>query len=162
MNTTQKQKKKRRTEQMKICDKCGAENTPRARSCKICDSDRFAPSFVRKLRKVNRNFYVQITDSHPASESEKSRITLYKWWPGDRSSFNINTPDQWAEVKRIIDTELAPFLKWRSRKEITAELASISNDDPKAQKKLKSFISDDPALLTQLLKGIDLKKISDF
>ena len=78
-----------------ICDKCGTHNKPGADRCTQCDSTRFAPEWVKELRRVNRSVAVQITTAHPSSESTSPKITLYKWWPGGKATFNIPTPQQW-------------------------------------------------------------------
>jgi hypothetical protein len=42
----------------------------------------------------------------------KTRLSLYKWWPGGKANFNILTPAQWEAIKQIIDKELGPVLGW--------------------------------------------------
>lgn len=150
----------RKKENPRICDKCGSENGPRVRECKACGSTRFAPGFVRQLRKVNRNFYVQVTEPPAEATDTNYRLTLYKWWPGNRSTFNINTNVQWESVKNIVDNELAPFLNWRTRASIQRDLGALARDSKKAEKSLATLAQSDPKLVTRILKGIDLKKIS--
>jgi hypothetical protein len=115
---------------------------------------------VRRLRKVNRNFYVQVTQPPRESGQEQERITLYKWWPGDRAAFNINTVEQWEAVKRIVEGEFGPYLKWKGRKDVVAEIAGLARGEQRAQRRLASLAHEDPALLPKLIKGIDLKKLS--
>jgi hypothetical protein len=52
---------------------------------------------MQQLRRVNRQFAVQVTDPHPLSETSDPVRTLYKWWPGGNASFNIPNAAQWAD-----------------------------------------------------------------
>lgn len=96
-----------------VCDKCGNHCPPRSSYCS-CGGQRFAPAFVRELRRVNRSLSVQVKDPHPESENPDPVISLYKWWPGGRANFNILSPAQWDAIKRIIDEQLGPLLGWVS------------------------------------------------
>jgi hypothetical protein len=124
-----------------------------------CSGTRFAPKFVRQLRKINRNFYVQVTEPPASAEDPADRLTLYKWWPGGRTNLNINTSDQWERLKEIVDSDLAPFLKWKTRRAISRELASISRDAEQAGKQLTAIAKNDPAFLSRILKEVDFKKV---
>ena len=62
----------------KICNACGAANVATASACVKCGKTRFAPSWVRELRRINRSFAVQVTDPHPSAESNEPRLTLHK------------------------------------------------------------------------------------
>lgn len=94
-----------------VCEKCGNHCAPGANTCS-CGSARFAPSFVRELRRVNRALSVQVKNPHPEAKNRDPIISLYKWWPGGRANFNILTPAQWDAIKQIIDQQLGPLLRW--------------------------------------------------
>lgn len=148
----------RKKEQTKICDSCGSENTPRAKQCVSCGKDRFAPRWVRKLGKVNRNTYVQVTQ--PLDKEEDVRVTLYKWWPGDNASFHINSAQHWEIIKKLIDEELAPYLKWQSRKAIDKKISDRKKSESATKRDLKKIAQDDIAIFTGTLKGLDLEKLT--
>jgi hypothetical protein len=74
------------------------------------------------MRRINRSLSVQVSAAHPSSDSTDDRLTLYKWWPGGKATFNINSPAQWEAIKQIVDVELAPFLGWRTADEIGADV----------------------------------------
>ena len=131
-------KKKAKSTGYIICDKCGQHCAPNTRECS-CGSKRFAPTFVRELRRVNRSLSVQIKNPHPSAQSGNPVISLYKWWPGGRANFNILTPAQWEEIKRLIDRELGPLLGWvpsaaastRMKRTVgTEDLAELSKQHP--------------------------------
>jgi len=94
-----------------VCDKCGTHCAPGSRLCS-CGGQRFAPSFVRELRRINRFASVRVNNPHPESQNQDPVIALYKWWPGGKANFNILTPTQWEAIKQIIDHELGPVLGW--------------------------------------------------
>ncbi len=138
-----------------VCDQCGQHSPAAAVSCEKCGSKRFAPSWVRELRRINRSFAVQVTDAHPAAEEPGGRrLTLYKWWPGGKATFNVPTLAQWERVKSIIDTDLAPFLEWAVAK-------SSSTPDARRDKALKDVADTDPLKVARLVKGIRLDKVTD-
>ena len=66
------------------------------------------------LRRVNRQFAVEVTDPHPLSTSKDPKLTLSKWWPGGRATFNINGKAQWDAVRQSVD-ELSPYLSLGDR-----------------------------------------------
>ena len=71
-----------------------------------------APSWVRALRHINQNFSVQVTDPHAEASYQEPSVTLYKWWPGGRSTLHIRTEAHWDRIKEIIETEdVALFMK---------------------------------------------------
>lgn len=111
--TKKSQRKQRRSSKpaYKVCEKCGSHCPPNTDTCS-CGSERFAPGFVRELRRVNRALSVQIKDPHPESESHSPVVSLYKWWPGGRANFNILTAAQWEAIRQIIDDQLGPLLGW--------------------------------------------------
>jgi ribosomal protein L40E len=142
-----------------ICEACGAENDPRASACSNCGKTRFAPKWVRQLKRINRSFAVQVTDSHPLSGDPHHVLTLYKWWPGGRASFNILTAAQWEAVQRAVD-ELAPFLKWRTRKELAKALEDRREGEASLDAALAKLGKDDPSVLEKLIGGLDFGAIS--
>ncbi len=150
-------KKKRKT---KICDNCGARNKLAADECSQCGAKRFAPEWVRQLRRVNRNFAVQVTDPHPASNDNAPHLTLYKWWPGGNASFNVNTADQWAKVKQIVEVELGAYLGWKSADDIKKEAARADRSARKAEREIRGLAKEDPQFITQVLKDLKLDKVS--
>lgn len=141
----------------KICQKCCKEVKISQAFCS-CGSDKFAPSFVKRLDKVNKNFFVQITDSY---DGKSNRLTLYKWWQGGTSSFHINTSEQWEKVKNIIEGNLAPFLKWKSKEEILKIVKKNQKDEKKASKDIKELTSSYPDFVRHILKEIDYTKLKE-
>jgi ribosomal protein L40E len=145
----------------RVCDSCGAHNKLSATECKECGGKRFAPEWVEEMRRINRSFSVQVTRAHPLSGGDEPRLTLYKWWPGGRQNFNINTSDQWAEVKRIVELELGEFLGWKSADEIKADAETEGKNARKAEQQIKGLASQDPKFVTQVLKDLKLDKVSE-
>jgi hypothetical protein len=122
----------------KVCDKCGAHCPMPAKEC-ACGGHRFAPCYIREMRRINRALSVQVKDPHPDSAKTDPVISLYKWWPGGRANFNILTPAQWEAIKNVIDKELGPILGWvsssaaqRGMKQTvgTADLVELSKQYP--------------------------------
>jgi ribosomal protein L40E len=145
----------------KICDACGTVNGPRATACSKCGKTRFAPSWVRELRRINRSFAVQVTDPHPSAESDDPRLTLHKWWPGNNASFNINTPAQSEAVKTIVDTDLAQFLGWQTARAVKKELKARNDEGAELDGKIREITAKNPRLLAEIVKGIKPEQISD-
>lgn len=145
----------------RICDACGAENASTATACTQCGGDRFAPSWVRQLRRINRSFAVQVTDPHPLAESEDPRLTLYKWWPGNKSTFNINSAAQWAAVKSIVDTDLAPYLGWKTTQAVKKEIAAQQQKATALDREARELAERDPRLIAEILRGLKLDKIAE-
>ena len=109
-----KSKKSSRAESdYRLCDKCGKHCALTDTEC-TCGGRRFAPTYIKEMRRINRALSVQIKDPHPDSENKGQVISLYKWWPGGRANFNILTPTQWEAIKEIVDKELGPILGWVS------------------------------------------------
>jgi hypothetical protein len=148
-------------ESRRICDACGAANAATATTCSKCHGTRWAPGWVRELRRVNRSFAVQVTDSHPLSDSSEPRLTLYKWWPGNKATFNIKNAAQWDAVKTIVDTDLARFLGWSSAQAIREELDSRQSADATTDAKVRELAKANPRLLTEIVKGIEPERITE-
>ena len=162
--TTRSRSRKPRSEEPpprpSICDACGAESPPDASACGTCGKTRFAPAWVRHLKRVNRSFAVQVTDAHPSSGDTHPVLTLYKWWPGGRASFNILTAAQWEAVQRAVD-ELAPFLKWRTREELAKTLETRQAGAAALDEGLAKLSKEDPSILKRLIEGLDFGSISE-
>jgi hypothetical protein len=144
-----------------VCDSCGALNDADAESCSSCAGTRFAPAWVTQLRRVNRNFAVQVTTPDPTYGPADPRLTLYKWWPGGNASFNINDAAQWAAVKSIVDTELAPFLGWKAADEIEKDVAARRKEARKLKSRTQELVGQDPALIVEILKNLKLDSITE-
>lgn len=153
-------RKQQRTDHGRVCQRCGHENEPRARKCAKCEGKRFAPPFVKRLRPVTRNFFVQLTAPLSEAPNPPDRVTLYKWWQGGRTNVHINTSEQWEKIKQIIDVDLAPFLGWRTKQRVTSELAGLARDTKRAQKKVVALAQGNPSIITGILRGIDFAKIA--
>jgi hypothetical protein len=145
----------------RVCDACGALNESTASECAQCGSKRFAPIWIRHLRRVTKNFAVQVADAHPLAASTDQRLVLYKWWPGGRSTFNINTSSQWEAVKAIIDTDLAQYLGWRTVEAIKQDITVRQGRAAALDRQVRELGSEDPRLLTEILRGLKLDKISE-
>lgn len=143
----------------KLCQKCGARNATKALSCTQCESERFAPQYVREFVALNRQFIVQITETtDEGAEKPRLRLTLYKWWPGGRSSFHVNTPEQWEKVKGIVDGTLSPKLGWKTKQEATKELRQIAETEQQEDRVLRK-IATGPRV-QKFLKSINFEKIA--
>jgi hypothetical protein len=145
----------------KVCDACGTANAQSAKACSKCGKARWAPPWVRELRRVNRSFAVQVTDPHPLADSSDPRLTLYKWWPGANASFNINTAAQWETVKTIVDTDLAPFLGWSAADDIRETLNARSEEAAELDSKIRDLALKNPRLLAQIARAIKPDQVSD-
>lgn len=137
----------------KICQKCFAENISSAKVCVDCGGKKFAPAFIRKIEKVFGNTYAQVT---LPKESEEKRITLYKWWPGGRASFNINNQEQWEKIVEIIQTKLIPYLGWETKSEVVKEIAAQGKDV--STKQIRKLTKGHPELIRKVLQEIDVTK----
>lgn len=133
----------------KLCQKCFRENPLRAVRCAHCGSKRFAPDFIKKIEKVTGNTYAQVT---LPQDSEEKRITLYKWWPGGNSSFNINTMEQWERMAEVIQTKLLPFLGWETKEGIVKGFIS---HEKTSDKQIKKLARGYPELIRKVLRQID-------
>jgi len=144
----------------KLCQGCSVANPLRARICKACGGERFAPSFVRRFAKVNRQFYVQVTRRLPDDSSVAvDRLTLYKWWPvGNRATFHINSLEHWDRVKSIVDTEFARFLGWQSKREISQEIEDATKEDGRGTKAIARVVRK-AGVVQQILKSLDFSTI---
>lgn len=113
------------------------------------------------LRRVTRNTSVQVTKPHPDAKTHDPPITLYKWWPGGRASFNVNTPAQWESIKRIIDNELGPILGWKSRRAVAKELRELEKEEAGAEEHVAGLLGQHPQLITRLFGSIDPAEITE-
>ncbi len=143
----------------KICDRCGAENPPSADVCEACGKDRFAPSWVRALRHITRNFLVQVTQPSAESANQDLRITLYKWWPGGKGTVHVNSQEHWERIKEIVDTELAGHLGWSSKAEIAAQIEARRKDAATFETDAAEILGTNPQLLVKIAEGLKLESI---
>lgn len=149
-------------EKSKVCDACGAANPESAEECAECKGKRFAPSWVRHIRRVNRNFAVQVTDPHELSESKEPRLTLHKWWwPGGRANFNVNTAEQWETVKLIVDTDLAEHLGWKTKQAVRKEIKAQQEKRDSLGAEARALVERDPRLLKEIVQGLRLERIDE-
>lgn len=145
----------------KICDGCGTVNQASATACSKCGKTRWAPSWVRELRRVNRSFAVQVTDPHPSAESKDPRLTLHKWWPGNNATFNIDTGAQWEAVKDIVDADLARFLGWKTARAVTKELKARKDEAVELDGKIREIATKNPRLLAEIVREIKPEQVGE-
>lgn len=137
--------------EFKLCQKCHAENIVSASVCSACGNKKFAPEFIKKIEKVIGNTFAQVT---LPKESKEKRITLYKWWPGGKASFNINNQEQWGKIVEIIQTRLIPYLGWQTKEELVAEITTISSKATNEQ--IEKLTKGYPDLIRKVLQKIDV------
>lgn len=146
----------------KICQKCCKEVRINTKTC-ACGSAKFAPLFVKKIEKINRQFSVQVTEPNKDLYKDKKvpdkRVTLYKWWPGGKSSLHINTVEEWSKIKQIIDEGLSGFLNWKSKTEILAQIQSTEKQEKKSGKQIADLTKNYPEFVRSVLKKVDYSKI---
>jgi ribosomal protein L40E len=136
---------------IKICQKCFVENEIEAIKCDGCGGKKFAPEYIKKIEKVTGNTFAQIT---LPQDSKEQRITLYKWWPGGRTSFNINNIEQYEKIVEVIQTKLLPAIGWRSQSNILQEIAA--NDGRTSEKDIVTLTKNYPELIRKVLQQIDV------
>lgn len=148
-----KKAKETKAKKTKICQKCFEENNSSSLACFKCGHKKFAPDFIKKIEKGIGNTYLQVT---LPKDSEEKRITLYKWWPGGKSSFNINNQEQWEKIVEVIQSKLLPYLGWETKaalvKEITAKGNAVSENQ------IKKLTTGYPDLIRRVLQQIDVTK----
>ena len=137
----------------RLCNACGAVNPATAESCVDCGSERFAPPWVRALRRADSNFAVQVDDSHEKSESDEPVLSFYKWWLGGRANFKIRDQGQWERLKEIVDTDLAPILGWSSKEEALAELADRAHASD-FDERSRAILEHNPGLVVDLARAL--------
>jgi ribosomal protein L40E len=133
----------------RICKKCGAANTPDAKTCATCGSARLAPAWVLARREVTKQFEVQITKSDERFGEPRARITLSKWWPGSAGrspSLHISTPEQWTRVREIVERDFGPRLGWR-----TLAGRSALPKAPLGKRELEELVRQNPELAREVL-----------
>jgi ribosomal protein L40E len=145
----------------RVCDACGTANPATAKECAKCGSERFAPAWVRQLRRINRSFAVQVTDPHPLTESDDRRLTLYKWWPGNNATFNINSAAQWEAIKNIVDTDLVQYLGWKTARAVKKEIAARQEKAATLDQEARELAERDPRLVAEILRGLKLDRIAE-
>lgn len=144
----------------KICNKCGSPNSIDAESCSSCGSERFAPSWVVAKGIVNRQVSVEITRSNPKYGKSERRVTLSKWWPGGNSSFHIPSPDQWEMIQKIINTQLAPILCWRTKQNHISDITKQVNQGSMQFAEYQDLFEKHPDFLRKLVESINPEELS--
>jgi hypothetical protein len=140
----------------KICNRCGAENSPRLTSCERCESEKFAPEWVIAKRPINRQVCVEITRPNPQFGQAPDRITLSKWWPGNSATFHVSNVRQWERIRAIVDSELGPKLGWKTIQQAANALNSSS--DGKAD--LAKVLEDRPDIIKKIVEAINVDNLS--
>jgi hypothetical protein len=115
---------------------------------------------VQELRRVNRQFSVQVTDPHPLSESSDPVLSLYKWWPGGRRTFNIPQASQWDAVRRIIDTELGPYLGWSTDAEAAKAGKAANSEQKQAEAELAALAGQDLKAVGRIIESLKLAEVA--
>ncbi|MGA8746433.1 MAG: hypothetical protein WB507_11290 [Solirubrobacterales bacterium] len=131
----------------KLCRSCGAANPPDAAYCQRCSRGRFAPPWVRALRKVGAGFTVQVNDPHEKSKATEPTLTFYKWWFGGRAAFHIHSQEQWERIKQVVDTELLAILGWTSRQQVLDTLADDGVD-------ARAILAQNPSVLLEIVTAL--------
>jgi len=149
----------------KVCQRCCKEVSKNTKIC-VCGSEKFAPSYVKKMEKINRQFSVQITEPDKKLYKDTKnipdkRLTLYKWWPGNRAIFHINKVEEWENIKEIVDQRLAKFLNWKTKRKIIEDIEEFGKLNKKTDKKIKDLSKNYPGFIRKILKNIDYNKISE-
>ncbi|MEK7564274.1 MAG: hypothetical protein AAB510_01755 [Patescibacteria group bacterium] len=146
----------------KLCQKCSKEVGLSTKTC-TCGSEKFAPTFVKKIEKLSRQFSVQVTEPNKKFYKDKKppdkRVTLYKWWLGGKSSLHINTVEEWNKIKEIIDERLSGFLNWKSKAEILAQIKDTEKQEKKSGKQIEDLTRNYPEFIRNVLKKVDYSKI---
>ncbi len=142
----------------KLCQKCLKQNPITTVECS-CGSAKFAPEYVKKIAKVNRQFSVQVTEiakEYRSNDKPHTRITLYKWWPGDHSTVHINNQEEWNKIKGIIEEDLGPFLGWKTKKEILSIL-----EKEKYKENAKTLSENHPEFVNEIINNIDFSSADE-
>jgi hypothetical protein len=156
----QKDKKsKRKKPKVKVCDSCGYENEAKATKCIGCGKQRFAPEWVLAKRPINRQVSVDVTLSNPQYGTQHKRITLSKWWPGDKANFHLPNPQQWMEIRQYVE-ELYPVVGWKIPKTQVEQVKQRLKTGKSIDASLQELVNQYPDLLTKLGKALDPKNIA--
>jgi hypothetical protein len=143
----------------KLCNFCGNGNPFDAPRCESCGRDRFAPPWVRALRSVDHNFFVQVNEPHEAIERTTPVLSLYKFWRGGHTTFNIYEQSHWERVKEIVDSEFLERLEWTPRREIAATLGG--NGEESNGSKAKTALAEDPRLLLTVAETLAASPLAE-
>ncbi|AHB13471.1 hypothetical protein [Dehalococcoides mccartyi] len=155
-----KEKADQPKEQNRICNKCGFENIPGSTECTKCKSTQFAPPWVKAKRLLTRQASIEITTSNPQYGPVQERITLSKWWRGEKpslrdSSFHIVSPEQWETIERVINEEMLPLIGWRTEGDHSARLKESLQSGQGIEDAVSDLLRQRPELLSRLLKSLD-------
>jgi ribosomal protein L40E len=146
----------------KVCNRCGAENLLNISQCRSCGSSKFAPSWVRAKRPVNRQVSVEITAPNPQYGESAERVTLSKWWPGGRANFHLPNAGQWGKIESIINDDLGPALGWKTEKELVEAIhaGGKAKKPGEAKDNYRKLIEAHPDILKKLVGAIDPARLS--
>lgn len=139
----------------KVCSKCGHQNQHDTSECEECGGVKFEPDWVTAKSPITRNTSVQVTKTNPEFGEVTERVTLSKWWPGGRQTFNINKPGQWEMIKHAIDTDLSKVLGWEKAEEIKERVLTRSGKGDATK-----LLDQHPQVLKQIIEQIDVEKLS--
>lgn len=142
------------------CKKCGAPSTKGSKKCSSCGHDNFEQEWVLIKHPITRNTSVQITKTSPSHGDVKARLTLSKWWPGGRQTFNINDISQLDGIEFGIE-KLLPYLNWKKTEKIIEELSSQSKNGTTKKADYDVINVSNPDLLRKLVEAIDTKKLGE-
>jgi ribosomal protein L40E len=145
----------------KICNRCGAENLEAADTCEKCGSTKFAPDWVVSIRRINRQFAVQITKSNPQYGDVSQRITLSKWWPGNSTTLHIPNPEQWQRIEAIINDEFVPILGWKPKADLLADVKSGKRQQQDTSSELRTLLQQYPEFLGQVAASASEAKLHE-
>lgn len=155
-----------------LCKKCGVSNPPKSVKCKNCGHTKFLPPWVKEFRKINRAVSVEITQSNPKEGEKQNRISLKKWVFGIKpQNFNITSPEQWDQIKAIIDEDLAPKIGWKA-KQALVKAVKEELQKPKQKKTDNSgvmeLVEQYPQFsgqfldkISEILKDADFEKVQE-
>lgn len=144
-----------------ICDKCGFENEPNVDECANCKGKRFAPQWIVAKRPINRQVSVDITKSNPKFGQSLERITLSKWWPGDKVNFNVPNLQQWESIQTIINEDLGPRIGWKSKGKQIKHLKKSLELGTNIEETLQELANQHPDLFTKFIYALDPKKLPE-
>lgn len=149
-------KKKKPENEYKVCSKCGEHIELKLHLCTSCGHKRFEPSWVKEKSSITKNTSIQITKSNPEFGKAEERLTLSKWWPGGRSTFHINKPGHWEEIRNVIDTKFAEILGWETANQLKEKI----NKKIDTKGSANSVLENHPQILKEIIENVDVDSFS--